>query len=123
MVSPAGLSQAGVYPLEHAAAGTQGVLVQAVQRRLYGAQVAVQVARCRVEVEQAGRDLAGAFPFLDVAEGGRLVGRVVVRGDLGETQGRAVRLEDLDRRAGLVVGFYRVQIGRASLRERVCQSV
>src|SRR3982075_1795427 len=52
------LAQAGVDLVERSGARTQRFLAELVERRVHRVEVAVQVFRLRIDVEQAGHDLA-----------------------------------------------------------------
>src|SRR5438477_643748 len=73
------LSEARVEALQRRRARTQLLLAECVERRVDGGQMAVQVVRIAVDVEQAGDDLAFGGVVQEEAHRGELVVDVVVR--------------------------------------------
>ena len=59
---------------------------EVVERRLHGVEEVVQVARIGLDKEEAGHDLPGREPLLEVGQCRDPVARVVIDGELTQPQ-------------------------------------
>ena len=97
-------------PLQHRRAGAQLALAKSIERRGHGVEMGVQVARLRIDVEQAGDDYALGLMRLQVVHGDDAVVSVVVGVQLVQAQDAAVVLFDLDGVAvGVIDGDFRAR--------------
>src|SRR5215472_16530202 len=97
-----GLAQAGVDPLERRRAGAEVGRVERIERGLDRIEMVVQVLGRRIDIEQAGDDLARRQAFLHALHRGNLVVRVVLLAELAQAQPRAVVLLHGGERARIV---------------------
>src|SRR5580692_10289892 len=80
------LAQAGVDLVQRGRARTQRLLVKLVERRIHRAEMGVQIFRLRIDVEQAGDDLAlGGVPLQEAHRRDPIM-RVIIRIDLAQRQ-------------------------------------
>ena len=84
--------------------GHQLRIAQPVQRQGDGVEVVVQVLGVRVDVEQAGDDLAGRLALMQMVHRADPVGRVVILVQLAQAEDGAVVLRHLPHLARGVVG-------------------
>src|SRR5882757_10104493 len=105
------LAQAGVDLVQRGGAGAQRLLIQRVERRLDGVEMGMQIFRVRIDVQQAGDDLALGGMLLKKSHGAEAVMRIVIGVKLAQRELGAVVLLDHLYRARRVIDRDRIAAG------------